>query len=203
MSAGPPSPRDADRHQSLRVHLDTGMNRLGFGSLARLQGRDGDAWRDERRRPADEPFRLVRDPRRSPQPGADRAFRGRPRGVSRPSRLSRQFVGHVPRSPPDLRLGPSGLCPLRRQSDAGPPEPDAPGRDPDRGHPADPFDRGRRDLRLQRPMDRQAPDPARDAAHRLRRRPAARRRRDRCEAGGGGRGRRAGAARWSGACRWT
>ena len=59
------------------------------------------------------------------------------------------------------------------------------------------------DLRLQRPVDRQAPDPARDPAHRLRRRPAARRRRDRCEAGRRGRGRRAPLRRWSGGCRWT
>ena len=164
---------------------------------------DGDAWADERGRSADEPFRLVRDPRRSHQPGADRAFRGCPRGVSRPSRLARQLVGHVPRSRPDLRLRPSGLRALWRQSDAGPPEPDAARRDPDRGHPADTLDRNGHELRLQRPMDRKAPDPPRDAAHRLCRRPAARRRRDRCKAGGRGRGRRAQRRLWSGACRWT
>ena len=87
------------------LHLDTGMNRLGFESLARLQAAMETHGAVERGRSADEPFRLVRDPRRSHQPGADRAFRGRPRGVSRPSRLARQLVGHVPRSRPDLRPG--------------------------------------------------------------------------------------------------
>ena len=106
-------------------------------------------------------------------------------------RLDGQFVGHVPRALPDLRPGAARLRALRRQSDAGALKPDAAGRHADRGDPADPPDRGRPDLRLQRPVDGQAPDAARDPHHRLRRRPAARRGRDRREAGRRGRGRRA------------
>ena len=41
------------------LHLDTGMNRLGFESLAWLAGGDGEARKGERRRLADEPFRLI------------------------------------------------------------------------------------------------------------------------------------------------
>ena len=185
------------------LHLDTGMNRLGFESLARLQSAMETHGRDKRGRLADEPFRFVRDPRRPHQPGADRAFRGGPRGIREPPRVARQLVWHVPRSVPDLRSGASGLRALRRQSDAGPPKPDAPRRDADCGDPADTLNRNGHELRLQRAMDRQAPDPARDRAHRLCRRPAARRRRDRCEAGGRSRGRWASLRRSSDACRWT
>ena len=59
--------------------------------------RDGDAWAHERGRPLDQPLRLVRNPRRSHQPGADRAVRGGPRGFSASRRLARQLVWHVPR----------------------------------------------------------------------------------------------------------
>ncbi len=44
------------------LHLDTGMRRLGFGSLDSLKGAMDDSRRGERRRPPDEPFRLVGDP---------------------------------------------------------------------------------------------------------------------------------------------
>ena len=86
--------------------------------------------------------------------------------------LARQFLGNIPAAAPALRSRPAGLCALRRQSDAGRGEPDAPRRDAgDRGA-ADALDRGGRDLRLQRPLDRQAPHAACDPARRLRRRPA-------------------------------
>ena len=179
------------RHEPARLQLPH--------SLAR---RDGDAWRLERGRFADEPFRLVRGPRRSPQPGADRAVRGRTRGVCGPLHLARQLVGHVPQSRPDLRPRPSGLRPLRRQSDARRPKPDASGCDPDGGDPADALGRNGHDLRLQRPMDRQAPDAARDSDYRLCRRPAARRRRDRIRDPAPKWGSLDAAVRWSGGYRW-
>ena len=101
------------------LHLDTGMNRLGFESLGGAQGRDG---RCGRRSGAD---LLMSHFVSSETPGdrqcaADRALRRGARRVSGSPRFARQFLrpvlgrGRSTISPPRLRA-------LRRQSDARPP----------------------------------------------------------------------------------
>ena len=185
------------------LHLDTGMNRLGFASLARLRAAmeaDGAA------SGADllmSHFVSSEIRGRSDQRRADRAVRGRARGISQPPRLARQFLRNVSFRSADLRPRPARLCALRRQSDARRLEPDAPGRDAHRRHPADPLDRGRRDLRLQRASGRRSAGrglrPCSSATPTACRAAPARRMRSRAPRSRSP----AAAARWSGACRWT
>ena len=173
------------------IHLDTGMNRLGFESLARLQSAmetHGATSGADLLMSHFVSSEIPGDPLNQAQierfEAARAAFPGLAASLANSSGM---FLDPSP----IYDLAPSGLRALRRQSDAGPPEPDAARRDPDRGDPADTLNRSGHELRLQRPMDRQAPDPARDPADRLCRRPAARGRRNRCEAGRRSRGRRA------------
>ena len=172
------------------LHLDTGMNRLGFESLARLRAAmeaDGAASGADLLMShfvssefADDPINAAQIERFD---AARAAFPSLPASLANSSGM---FLS--PR--PILRPGAARLCALWRQSDAGRRQPDAPRRDARRRHPADPLDRGGHDLRLQRPVDRQAPHAACDPARRLRRRPAARRGRDGCKGGRRGRDRR-------------
>ena len=94
LRAGPLSPRGAAgapiRAASRHRHEPAGFRiaRAGCGPRWRRTAR-------ERGRLADEPFRLVRVRGRPHQRRADRAVRGRPRGLPKPPRLARQFLGHV------------------------------------------------------------------------------------------------------------
>ena len=177
LSAGPPSPRGAGRTSPCALHLDTGMNRLGFESLARLRaameahgaasGADLLMSHFVSSEFADDPINAAQIERFD---AARAAFPSLPASLANSSGMflararSTTWPGRAMRS----------MAAIRRRAR----QPDAPGRDARRRHPADPLDRGRHDLRLQRPVDRQAPHAACDPARRLRRRPAARRRRD-------------------------
>ena len=164
------------------------MNRLGFDSLARLRGGDGDAWRLSGAELLMSHFvssEIPGDPINQAQ--IERFEAARAAFPSLPASLANSS---------GMFLSPSPIYDLARPGYAlygGNPTPGGPircaRRDADGRDPADPLDRGRHDLRLQRPVDRQAPHPARDPAHRLRRRPAARRWRDRFKAGRRSRGR--------------
>ena len=167
-NAGERSPRP------FALHIDTGMNRLGFASLEALGEaieRHGAAGADL----ADEPFRLLGGARQSAQ--RRRRSRVSTRRARRcrtlPASLANSSGIFLPEAPTyDLvRPGyalyggnptPGATNPMRAVVDAG------------RRHPADALDRGGRDLRLQQPMDGAAPHPAGHAARRLRRRAAAR-----------------------------
>ena len=179
------------RHEPARLRIARSLTRRG-----RRGGR-------ERRRYADEPFRLLGTAGRSAQRAADRAFRGGARGVSGAEDVARQFLRPVPARAARLRSRAAGLRALRRQPDAGTAEPDEAGRGPRRRDPADALDREGRDLRLQRTMEGAAAHAARHSARRLRRRPAARRRRGRGPRRGRGRDRRPPLPAGRPRCRWT
>ena len=133
-----------DETSPCALHLDTGMNRLGFESLARLQsamethGATSGADLLMSHFVSSEIARAIPSTRR-------RSSVSRP-----PARRFPAFAASLANSSgmfldpaPIYDLAPAGLCALWRQSDAGPPEPDARRRHADRGHPADPLDRSR------------------------------------------------------------
>ena len=78
------------------LHLDTGMNRLGFESLPRLRAAmetQGSASGADLLMSHFVSSEFADD---ADQRGADRAVRDRPRRLPGPPRLARQFVGNVP-----------------------------------------------------------------------------------------------------------
>ena len=172
------------------LHLDTGMNRLGFELLARLRAAmeaDGAASGADLLMShfvssefADDPINAAQIERFD---AARAAFPSLPASLANSSGM---FLG----ARPSYDLARPGYALYGGNPTPGAANPMRPvvtlaiaiqqTRWIEAGH----------DLRLQRPMDRQAPYAARDPARRLRRRPAARRRRDGCKGGRRSRDRR-------------
>ena len=179
------------RSAPFALHLDTGMNRLGFEFAGPAAGRD---WRRMARASGADLLmshfvssEIPDDPINAAQ--IERFEAARAAFPSLPASLANSSGMFLP-ARPIYDLARPGYALYGGNPTPGRPNPMRPVVTLTRRHPADPLDRGRRDLRLQRPVDRQAPHAARDPARRLRRRPAARRGRDGCEAGRRGRDRR-------------
>ena len=184
------------------LHVDTGMNRLGFPfdeapQLAARVGRDHGialvmshfACSEE-----DHPLNAVQIER----------FRARARAVSRHPGLARKFLRHFPRARCASRPGAPRRRALRRQPDAGQAEPDARRWSSLQGRIVQIRDgRAGRDRRLQRDLDGEAPDAARDRVGRLRGRLPARRERERRNGRARRRSSPGSAARSPAASRWT
>ena len=194
--------RTQSRPPAAALHLDTGMNRLGFELLDALRAAvaaAGESGADllmshfVSSELPDDPLNALQIAR----------FAGGARGLAGAEDLARQFLRPVPARPARLRSRAAGLRALRRQPDAGTAEPDEAGRRARRRDPADALDREGRDLRLQWPVEGAAAHAARHPARRLRRRPAARAPASSMAATGPRSRSPAGAARWSAACRWT
>ena len=168
------------------LHLDTGMNRLGFPlerrppSSRRRVGNDPGialvmshfACSEE-----DHPLNAIQIER----------FRGDARAVSRHRGIALEFLRHLPRRGRASRPGPPRRRALRRQSDAR--ESRTRCARSSRSKAASCRSRDRRagrDRRLQRDLDGEAPDPARHRVGRLCGRLPARRKRERHAAGRGG-----------------
>ena len=180
------------------LHFDTGMNRLGLapaeaGEAAALLGP---------RLSGDEPSRIGAIARRSRQRPPDRRLRRDSPAFSRRSPLAVQLLGNISPLQAASRSGAARLRALRRQSDAGPAQPDARRVAAGGPHSRGPRDRGGGVRGLRRRLDRAAPDAPRHHRRRLRRRAAGRRLRAVSGSRRPKRWSRAAAVPSSGGCRW-
>jgi alanine racemase len=130
------------------VHIDTGMNRLGFASLGALKSAIDRYGRDTLGIDLLMSHFVSSEEPDNPLNALQIARFDDARRLSRASRQPRQFVGRLPQGAPVLRSHPPRLRALRRQSDARRAQSDEARRQPRNRDPAGALDRARRERRL-------------------------------------------------------